>query len=214
MLPQDLDDTLGPDKPEHADKTGEGASSINVYVDDYLLAVIEDQARTLLRQIIRATLYGVHSIFPLPEITNHEGGKDLISIKNMEKGDAKFMPRKIVLGFLLNGKKQTVPFPPDKAEKIITDMHRLLKKKPQPIQTFPVNGKACIQRHPNLASSEGFYDPVVQGNSGRNAKMIGLGKHSECRAALAGLRQIIRSLGVQETHVSELVQLTPRSAGT
>jgi hypothetical protein len=51
MLPQDLVGTLGPDKPEPAGEKDEGASSINVYVDDYLLAVVEDQARTLLRRI-------------------------------------------------------------------------------------------------------------------------------------------------------------------
>ncbi len=44
--------------------------------------------------------------------------------------------------------------------------------------------------------------------------MIGLGKHSELRTALADLRQILRSLGARETHVSELVQLTPQAAGT
>ncbi len=76
MLPQDLVGTISPDKPAPTNAEDEGASSINVYVDDYILAVVEDAARTLLRQITRATLYGVHSIFPPPEITNHEGGKD------------------------------------------------------------------------------------------------------------------------------------------
>jgi hypothetical protein len=44
--------------------------------------------------------------------------------------------------------------------------------------------------------------------------MIGAGKHSELRRALADLRQIIMSLGVRPTHVDELVQLTPKAAGT
>jgi hypothetical protein len=54
-----------------------------VYVDGYILAVIEDKARTLLRRITQVTLYGVHSIFPPPEITNHEAGKDSVSIKKV-----------------------------------------------------------------------------------------------------------------------------------
>ena len=70
--------------------------------------MVEDAARTLLRQITRATLYGVHSMFPPPEITNHKGGKDSISIKKLEKGDATFMTKKLVLGFMLGGKELIV----------------------------------------------------------------------------------------------------------
>jgi hypothetical protein len=51
MLPQDLVGTIGPDKPAPTHEADEGASAINVYVDDYILVVVEDVARTLLRQI-------------------------------------------------------------------------------------------------------------------------------------------------------------------
>jgi hypothetical protein len=131
----------------------------------------------------------------------------------MEKGDAKFLPHKIVLGFLLNGKEQSVRLPLEKAEKINTDIHRLLKKSRSPSKRF----LSLVGRVSNatqiLPATKGFMTPLYKAIRGA-PKMIRLGKHSKARAALADLRQIIHSLGARETHVSELVQLTPTAAGT
>jgi hypothetical protein len=213
MLPQDLVGTIGPDEPAPTDEADDGTSSINVYVDDYILAVVEDAARTLLRRITRATLYGVHSIFPPPEITNHKGGKDSISIKKLEKGDATFMTKKLVLGFMLDGKERTVRLPLEKAEKIDTELQRLLKKSRVPSKQFlSITGKVSNATR-ILPAAKGLMTPLYKAMRG-TPKMIGLGKHSELRTALADLRQILRSLGARETHVSELVQLTPQAAGT
>jgi hypothetical protein len=213
MLPQDLVGTIGPDKPAPTNEADKGASSINVYVDDYILAVVEDAARTLLRRITRATLYGVHSIFPPPEITNHIGGKDSVSIKKLEKGDATFMTKKLVLGFMLDGKERTVRLPLEKATNIDTELQRLLKKSRIPSKRFlSITGRISNATR-ILPAAKGLMTPLYKALRG-TPKMIGLGKHSELRIALADLRQIIHSLGARETHVSELVQLTPQAAGT
>jgi hypothetical protein len=213
MLPQDLVGTIGPDKPAPTDEANGGASTINVYVEDYILAVVEDAAHTLLRRITRATLYGVHSIFPPPEITNHEGGKDSILIKKLEKGDTTFLPKKLILGFMLNGKLRTVRLPIEKAGNINTELQRLLKKSRVPSKRFlTITGKISNATR-ILPAAKGFMTPLYKAMRGA-PKMIGLGKHSELRTALADLRQIIHSLGARETHVNELVQLTPQAAGT
>jgi hypothetical protein len=39
--------------------------------------------------VARANLHGIHGIFPSPEVLQHEGGKDSISEKKLEKGDAR-----------------------------------------------------------------------------------------------------------------------------
>jgi hypothetical protein len=75
MLPADLVDMI--DDPNESDNdANNGAYSINVYVDDYILGVVEDKNCTLLRRVARSTLYVIHSIFPPPEVTKHKGGKD------------------------------------------------------------------------------------------------------------------------------------------
>jgi hypothetical protein len=65
--------------------TGDGANSIHVYVDDYVLAILQDAACTMLRRVARATLFGIHAIFPPPEVSGHADGKDPISIKKVRK---------------------------------------------------------------------------------------------------------------------------------
>jgi hypothetical protein len=82
----------------------EGAYIIKVYVDDYILGVIKDINCTLVGCVARAALFGIHSIFPLPHITGHTGGKDSITEKKLAKGDARFLEDKIILGFLFNGR--------------------------------------------------------------------------------------------------------------
>jgi hypothetical protein len=45
-----------------------------------------------------ANLHGIHRIFPSPEVLQHEGGKDSISEKKLEKGDAWWKPSKVLRG--------------------------------------------------------------------------------------------------------------------
>jgi hypothetical protein len=106
----------------------DGEYDIKVYVDDYILGVLEDRNLTLVKRVAGAALYGIHSVFPPPRITGHEGGKDPISEKKLSKGDAKFQEGKIILGFLFNGTYRTVQLPTEKADRIITEIQQQLKK--------------------------------------------------------------------------------------
>jgi hypothetical protein len=92
---------------------------VAVYVDDYILAAVESKDRTLVRRMARAALFAIHSVFPPPEVTGHEGGKDPISMKKLEKGDAKMARVKEILGFIVEGVGRTVGLPPTKADAIV-----------------------------------------------------------------------------------------------
>ena len=67
-LPQHpLEEFLIPDPPAKASGQKlreQDQRLIQVYVDDYIIAIIEDATRTLIQRISRATLYGIHAIFP------------------------------------------------------------------------------------------------------------------------------------------------------
>jgi hypothetical protein len=80
------------------------------------------------RRFARATLYVIHSIFPPPVITGHTGGKDPISLKKLEKGDAKLMTRKEILGFEGNGKARTWKLPAAKRDPICAELRKLQRQ--------------------------------------------------------------------------------------
>jgi hypothetical protein len=69
-----------------------------VYVDDFLLAAVQNQQGSLLAGTMRATLHAIHSIFPAPTPTDAPGTKDPISEKKLDKGDARWDVVKEVLG--------------------------------------------------------------------------------------------------------------------
>jgi hypothetical protein len=190
-----------------------GAYVIKVYVDDYILGVIEDLDRTLVRRVARAALYGIHSIFPPPRITGHEGGKDPISEKKLAKGDAKFQEGKIILGFLFNGTNRTVQLPTDKADGIITEIQRQLKKNRVPLKRFLTIVGRIMNAARILPAAKALTTPLYKAMKG-SPKMVGLGKDSEARLTMADLRTLIHSLATRPTHVYELVRRTHSAAGT
>jgi len=116
------------DTPKTAPHGTEEQKSIGVYVDDFVLAVVENNDRSLIRRVSRATLHAIHSIFPPPDISGHHGGKDPISRKKLEKGDARFEIEKEILGFMVNGVDRTVRLSEAKADSIATDITRILRK--------------------------------------------------------------------------------------
>ena len=81
-----------------------------VFVDDFCLCAVENSTGSLLRRISRAALHSIHATFPAPEVSGHTGGKDSISLKKLEKGDARWATSKELLGFLVDGDRRTVLF--------------------------------------------------------------------------------------------------------
>eukprot|EP00978_Attheya_sp_CCMP212_P031617 scaffold120249_cov26-Attheya_sp.AAC.1 len=68
-----------------------------VFVDDFILAAVENQSGTLLKKTARASLHAIHGVFPPPNVSGHVGGKDPISQKKLDKGDAEWNVSKDIL---------------------------------------------------------------------------------------------------------------------
>jgi hypothetical protein len=205
MEPVDTPKTAPPGADEH--------TSVGVYVDDYVLALVENEERTLIRRVSRATLHAIHSIFPPPEVSGHVGGKDPISRKKLEKGDARFDIEKEILGFLINGVDRTVRLSDAKAQAIADEIVKVLRKTHVPLKRFrSLLGK--LQHAARiLPAAKGMFSPLNKATRG-DPKEVGVGKHSEVRAALLDLKHIVLSLATRPTHVSELVEHEAEMAGT
>jgi hypothetical protein len=177
-----------------------------VFVDDYILAAVENPSGTLLQSAGRAALHTIHGLFPPPERSGHLGGKDPISQKKLDAGDARWAQLKELLGFVFDGKARTVHLTQRKAAGIAEATARLLKKNRTGIHKFQsVVGK---MRHVTtiLPAARGLFTPLNRALRGEPT-FVALSAKGEVRAALLDLRQLVLKLADRPTHVKEI--LTP-----
>jgi hypothetical protein len=136
--PHCFEQYMHPTKAAKRSRSDSPAHGIFVYVDDFIGAAVEDKSGTLLGRITRAALHGIQSVFPSPEITGHIGGKDPISVKKLERGDARWHHEKEILGFLVDGAAKTVRISEAKATDIGTEPADP-QREARPAQTIPKN---------------------------------------------------------------------------
>jgi hypothetical protein len=108
-----------------------------VYVDDFLVAAVEDRKGGLLDRAARATLHAIHSVFPPPTADDAPGTKDPISVKKLLKGDAQWNTIKDILGYELDGVARTIQLPKHKSETLLKELRKVLRKHPGiPLKRF------------------------------------------------------------------------------
>jgi hypothetical protein len=98
---------MTPNTPAHCQTSPDAARPWQmsaVYVDDYILAAVENRSGTALAHAGRAALHTIHGLFPAPHRSGHTNGKDPISLKKLEAGT----PSKELLGFICDSRTRTV----------------------------------------------------------------------------------------------------------
>jgi hypothetical protein len=194
-----------PTQPLQATREEDAFVGNFVYVDDFINMATQNPSRTRLLAITRASMHAIHEVFPPPDVTGHTEGKDPISLKKLQQGDARWETVKEVLGFLFDGAAKTVSLPPDKAANILKELERVLKKQMLPFKRFrSLLGKL---RHVAiiLPSLRGLFTP---GNQilGQEPPRVSLSPTSPMRQMLKDMRALIQQLLIRPTHVRELVQ--------
>ena len=94
----------------------EGTTHVHVYVDDFI-GLTNLITHDHLKQVSRAMLHGVHSMFPPPNISGHNG-EDPVSIKKLTDGEGTWEHVKEILGWIFDGIKYTVQLPKNKNKKL------------------------------------------------------------------------------------------------
>lgn len=175
-----------------------------VYVDDYILAAVEDHTGTLLQRAGRAALHTIHGLFPPPERSGHLNGKDPISLKKLEAGDAQWAPTKELLGFVFDGAARTVHLTQRKATGIVEHTTRLLKK--NRVATHKFQSVVGKMRHVTtiLPAARGLFTPLNRALRGAPTT-VALTARGDVRAALLDLRQLVATLAARPTHVNEIL---------
>lgn len=175
-----------------------------VFVDDYCLAAVENASGTLIQRFSRAALHAIHGVFPPPSVTGHKGGKDPISEKKASRGDTRFEITKELLGFDVDGKHRTIRLPAKKAEAIVTELRRLLKKKRVRLKRLQqIVGKL---QHASLVmpATKALFNPLYNAMKG-NPRYIYLPAPGLCRTALRDFIGLTQEASRRPTHVHEII---------
>jgi hypothetical protein len=113
-----------------------------VYVDDFLLAAVENTSGMLLQRMARATLHAIHSIFPALAAMGIPGAKDPVSKKKLAKGDACWDSTKEILGYWLDGGSITnSPVAPGSCQLSPTRSQEDPQEVEGATQTVPINSR-------------------------------------------------------------------------
>ena len=185
---------------------------LQVYVDDFCYASTEAKDGCHIPWIHRASIHGIHLVFPQPEVTGHIDGKQPISKPKLEKGNGDYTSDKEMIGFLFDGIKQTVYLPHAKAAAYIKETHQILRRKSVPLKVLQTLVSKLQHASIILPAARGFFTPINAAMQG-GLKTIGLGKQSDIRAALNDFCSLIRILGLRPTHVWEILIDIPRYLG-
>jgi hypothetical protein len=204
LPPHCFEHYMHPAKSAKRSKNDSPAHGAYVYLDDFIGAAVENKEGTLLGRITRAALHGIHAIFPPPDVTGHIGGKDPISLKKLQRGDAQWSHQKEILGFVVNGDTKTVSITEARATDIVGEIRKILKKKQVQLKRYRrIVGKI---RHVALIMPgvKGLFSPINKALRGE-PQTIGLGKNSDVRAAFLDMAHMVSSLARRPTHIKELV---------
>jgi hypothetical protein len=109
---------------------------LQVYVDDFCHAATQSTDGAHLPTIPRASIHGIHALFPPTFITGHVDGKEPISQKKLAQGDGNFETTKEMIGFQFDGIKRKVRLPMEKAKAYVKEIHTVLRRKTVPLKTL------------------------------------------------------------------------------
>ena len=73
----------------------------------------------------QAALFGIHSVFPPPQISGHSGEVPIL-MKKLINGDGVWEVRKEVLGWIMDGATGCIELSENKQQQIITEIKTLL----------------------------------------------------------------------------------------
>jgi hypothetical protein len=133
---------------------------LQIYVDDFCNATTQSKDGSHVSKIRRASIHGIHSVFPPTDVTKHEGGKEPILEKKLKNGDDTFESKKDIIGIDFNGVKRTVRLPADKAQRYIKEAHSMLHRKKIPMKTFRTVVGQSRRATIILPAAKGFFTPL------------------------------------------------------
>ena len=182
---------------------------IEVFVDDFI-GCVDNVTQEKLLHTSRAMLHGIHSIFPPPKVTGHNGG-DPISEKKLDKHEGMWAHVKEILGWILDGANFTIFLPPEKVQKIRTKLRKLQKRKN--MKTRELQHIAGTLHHASMGipGSRGLFTPIWAAMKTEKRGYINLTK--EMRQAFSDFGWLFREMVNRPVNVAQLIPRDPNIHG-
>ncbi len=181
---------------------------LEVYVDDFV-AGTNNLSETHLKQLSRAILHGIHSIFPPPEVSGHNG-EDPVTYKKLLNGEGFWSYEKEILGWLFNGQDFTIQLPPDKLEKLINHISEALKASSCPHKHYEKMMGKLNHAAIGMPNGRGLSAPIYNAMKD-NREDVPISP--DLKLALEDWRTMLKQIAARPTHVLELVPGEPDYVG-
>ena len=177
---------------------------IEVYVDDFIAGTNNLETEHL-RQLSRAILHGVNSIFPSTTVSKHSG-EDPISQKKMLDGDGLWDHEKEVLGWIFNGLSYTIFLPPAKTEKLIKQLKTIAKRSESPLKQFQSVAGKMNHATIGIPNGKALCSALYSATKGDPAEI----KITPIiQQSLKDWSVLLRQISTRPTHVLELIPNPP-----
>ena len=177
---------------------------VEVFVDDFIAAT-NQTTKEHLQHFSRAMLAGVHSIFPPPSITHHQG-EDPVSQKKLRNGEGTWTFLKEILGWLVDGANFTIQLPPDKCHKIVKQIKKISKQQYTSLKRFQELAGKLQHASFGIPGGKGLFSPIYRALQGTPASIQ---ITPAIREALKDWRTFVQHLATTPTPVQLLVSNYP-----
>lgn len=175
---------------------------LEVFVDDFIAAT-NNTSSDALRHLSRAMLHGIHSVFPPPSITHHQG-EDPISQKKLKAGEGLWSYEKEILGWLVNGLDFTIQLTPEKCQKILEQMKEVIRSTTVPLITFQEVAGKLQHASFGVPGGKGLFSPIYSALKRHHNKQT-VYIDPALRQTLQDWTVLIRKLAEDPTPVTLLV---------
>ena len=181
---------------------------IEVYVDDFC-AGTNVLTNSHLQQLSRAMLHGIHSVFPPPSISGHDG-HDPVSIKKLDEGEGVWSFTKELLGWTFSGNTFTMQLSQEKIKTIIELIKDASKQNSITLKQFQKIAGKLQHASYGIPGGRGFFSPIWRAFTQAN-EMVTL--TAPLKQALQDWTTILQCIGKRPTSILELTPKKPDFIG-